>query len=170
MKGNRHYYAMKKIFRSKLVRRESKIHVHNTSHFQLYYTATEPEAQRGKLHVFENKILRGIYSPVKDIDTQDWKSRKTRKYMSNRPLIVELANKRKMRWKIVMYHKQYRNQRLKHYSLKWIQRQAEAVQGKDESTINRMREKEREWCMMNSKLITGRRLPGIGSNGRKFLY
>jgi hypothetical protein len=72
-KGNATYYKNKKLLTSKLLTRNIKLRLYFTliRSIVTYGEATESELQ--KLLIFERKILRKIYGPVKDRD--NWRIR-----------------------------------------------------------------------------------------------
>jgi hypothetical protein len=76
-KGNATYYTNRKLFTSKLLTRNIKLRLYLTlirpvlTYGAETWAATESELQ--KLLIFEGKILRKIYCPVKDQD--NWRIR-----------------------------------------------------------------------------------------------
>ena len=92
--GNKSYWSLKSIFRSKNVTHRTKI--------QLYVTIIRPivtyaceawvltKALERKIEVFENSILRRIYGPIFDPEEQAWRQRHNRELreLSRLPSIV----------------------------------------------------------------------------------
>ena len=102
--GNKTYWALKDIFKSKNISQRTKLKVYTTIIRPIVTYAAETwtltKALEKKLEVFENSILRRIYGPVYDAEEGEWRHRHNidLRRMSQLPLITAFIRSSRLRW------------------------------------------------------------------------
>ncbi|KAL4154026.1 hypothetical protein QTP88_001859 [Uroleucon formosanum] len=102
--GNRCYYGLTKILSSRTISRRMKERLYTSliRPVVLYGSETWPirEMDEHKFMVFERKVLRKIYGPVKDEITGEWRRRKNieLEILYGNADIVEVMRSRRLRW------------------------------------------------------------------------
>ena len=103
VQGNKAYFANLALFRSKLVSRKAKLRLYHTIIRPVvtyaYETWVLKESDKQKLLVFERKILRRIYGPIKEIDGT-WRLRRNNelyKIIRNQN-IINFIQAQRLRW------------------------------------------------------------------------
>ncbi|KAL4123306.1 hypothetical protein QTP88_015504 [Uroleucon formosanum] len=102
--GNRCYYGLTKILSSRTISRRMKERLYTSliRPVVLYGSETWPirKMDEHKFMVFERKVLRKIYGPVKDEITVEWRRRKNieLEILYGNADIVEVIRSRRLRW------------------------------------------------------------------------
>uniref|UniRef100_A0A8D9EGY4 Craniofacial development protein 2 n=1 Tax=Cacopsylla melanoneura TaxID=428564 RepID=A0A8D9EGY4_9HEMI len=102
--ANRSFFALHNLFKSKISSRKSKMKIYKAVIIPVltYGCETWPLTKQTeyKLQTFENKVLRKIFGPIRDLDSGTWKIRKNRDIWTlyNAPLITEVVKEHIMRW------------------------------------------------------------------------
>ena len=102
--GSRCSYDLQKVLTSRYISRRTKLRVYNViilpTMFYSCETWTLTKERKRKLEVFENSILRRIYGPVFNAETNQWERRHNRDLpqLSGQPYIQDVVRSRRLRW------------------------------------------------------------------------
>lgn len=102
--GNRCCYALQKIMKSKNVSRRTKVRIYHSVVRPIMTYACEAwtmtKQNENRLRIAERRILRGIYGPVKDNTTQQYRMRTNRELeeLYSQPDIVKIIKSQRLRW------------------------------------------------------------------------
>lgn len=100
--ANKSYWALDKLFKSKILSRNTKVNIYKTIIQPVLLYGVEiwvlSKSSEKKLIIFENKILRRIFGPIQEDGI--WRSRKNKEIRTlyNQPDIVAQARSRRLRW------------------------------------------------------------------------
>ncbi|KAL4084416.1 hypothetical protein QTP88_028238 [Uroleucon formosanum] len=102
--ANRSYFAMNKMFKSRLLSKESKVKLYTTYLRPVIMYGCEKwstiKGDKGKLLRFERKILRRIYDPIRNPDNGEYEHRKNTdiEKLFNKPNIQSFLISKRLEW------------------------------------------------------------------------
>lgn len=151
--GNRCYYSIMKLLKSKLLSRNSKILLYHSYLRPIVTYASETwsltKGDTKRLITFERKVLRNIYGPIYNAESQTYERRKIQELQElyNRPNIISFIKSKRLEWfghvwradgqvlKEVLVNKINKKRQLERPRTRWVDVVAQDIKGIKEDSV-----------------------------------